>query len=122
MPEKDPVREIPEKASPSAKATAAEAGENAKPKENIGDEREREDSEGQKQKPVIGDEKNVDFSPVSSGLNALSKNLMERFQTRSSQSVILENFTTVAGGETKSAIENEALAKPEFRKTEEGKT
>ncbi|KAM9887197.1 hypothetical protein OXX79_013816, partial [Metschnikowia pulcherrima] len=47
--DKDPVTETPEKASPSAKATATEAGENAKSKENIGQEQKNEDSEGQKQ-------------------------------------------------------------------------
>ncbi|KAM9897742.1 hypothetical protein OXX69_010148, partial [Metschnikowia pulcherrima] len=121
IPEKDPVTETPEKASQSAKATAAEAGENAKPKENIGDVRKREDSEGQKQIPVIGDEKNVDSSPVSSGLTAISKESDGKIPDSSSQSVIIGDFTTDAGGETKSAIENEALAKPDFRKTEEGK-
>ncbi|KAJ8141833.1 hypothetical protein OY671_005007 [Metschnikowia pulcherrima] len=121
IPEKDPVTETPEKASQSAKATATEARENAKPNGNIGEERKREDSEGQKQIPVIGDEKNVDSSPVSSGLTAISKESDEKIPDSSSQSVIIGDFTTDAGGESKSAIENEALAKPDFRKTEEGK-
>ncbi|KAM9914241.1 hypothetical protein OXX69_000834 [Metschnikowia pulcherrima] len=121
IPEKDPVTEIPEKASPSAKATATEARENAKSKENIGQEQKNEDFGGQKQIPVIGDETNVDSSPVSSGLTAISKESDGKIPDSSSQSVIIEDSTTDAGGESKSAIEIETLAKPDFRKTEEGK-
>ncbi|KAM9928276.1 hypothetical protein OXX59_001943 [Metschnikowia pulcherrima] len=121
IPGKDPVTETPEKASQSPKATATEAGENAKPNENIGDERKREDSEGQKQIPVFGDEKNVDSSPVSSGLTAISKESDEKIPDSSSQSVIIEDSTTDAGGECKLAIEIETLAKPESQKMDDEK-
>ncbi|KAM9938193.1 hypothetical protein OXX80_002295 [Metschnikowia pulcherrima] len=121
IPQKDPVTEIPEKASQSAKATTTEAGENAKPKENIGDERKNEDFEGQKQKPVIGDEKNVDSSPASSGLTSPSKESDEKIPEMSSQSAIIEKLTTDSGSESKSAMTTETLAKSESQKMEEAK-
>ncbi|KAM9932532.1 hypothetical protein OXX80_007838 [Metschnikowia pulcherrima] len=121
IPEKDPVRETPEKASQSAKATAIEERENAKPKENIGKEQKNEHSKGQKQIPVIGDETNVDSSPVSSGLTAISKESDGKIPDSSSQSAIIEDSTTDAGGESKSAIGIEALAKSESQKMDEGK-